>query len=201
MGRQEVFLILHGTGGNAPGHWQHFLARELRAAGKDVRYPRLPRASVPLLKNWMPSLARELAGIDPDSRLTVVAHSRSCILWMHHAAQHAQGPPSVVAERVLLVAPPFHAQEPEGPRLFFPAPLSPEGTANVARRTSIVASDDDEFASFEEAERYAGGLAIPIFKLPSSGHISPAYGYGDWPWVLSWCLSNADLPPEPRYVS
>jgi len=198
MVRQEVFLLLHGTGGNAPGHWQHFLAKELRAAGKVVQYPRLPRAGVPLLKNWMPALAKELEGIEPDSCLTVVTHSRGCILWMHHAAQHVGNAPPIVAERALLVAPPFHAQEPDGPRLFFPAPLSSEGAANVARSTAIVASDDHEFASFVEAERYASGLGVPIYKLPSSGHISPAYGYGDWPWVLNWCLGSSGFPPEPR---
>jgi predicted alpha/beta hydrolase family esterase len=76
--------------------------------------------------------------------------------------------------------------------------LSPGGIANVGKKTWIIASDDDEFSTFEEAEQYASGLDVPIFKLASSGHISPAYGYGDWPWVLEWSLGMADFPPKPR---
>ncbi len=96
MSNKDDFLILHGTGGNAPGHWQDFLAKQLRAGGKNVCYPRLPGAGTPLLDNWMPALEKELDGIDGACRLTVVAHSRSCILWMHYAAQHADTAPKFV---------------------------------------------------------------------------------------------------------
>lgn len=196
MSQADVFLILHGTGGNAPGHWQDYLADALQAAGKDVRYPRLPGADVPRLKNWMPALEAELNSIDTVDRLTVLAHSRSCILWLHYAAAHAETQPRIVADRVLLVAPPYVVAEPDGAQPFFPVSLSAEGIANAARSTAIIASDDDEFAAYEDAEDYASALSIPIYKLTSSGHISPTYGYGEWPWILGWCLGQAGFPPE-----
>jgi len=188
----EVFLILHGTGGNTPGHWQDHLADALRAEGKDVRYPRLPDASTPTLAKWMPALVKAMAGIEVDARLTVVCHSRACILWMHYAEMGAR---RLRAERVLLVAPPYVASEPVSDWMFFPPPLSADGIASAAVSTSIIASDDDEFATVEEASTYAEALSIPIYLLPNSGHISPFYGYGEWPWVVDWCLRLADFPP------
>jgi len=195
VGNDNSFLILHGTGGNAPSHWQEHLAQDLRAAGKDVRYPSLPSPDVPRLAKWLPALKKELAGAGDN--LTVLAHSRSCALWLHYAAEHAIAPPDFVADRVLLVAPPYRVKERRSAHPFFPVPLSAQGVANVARQTTIIASDDDEYASFEEAQHYASTLNIPIYKLPSSGHISPTYGYGNWPWMLQWCLGASDFPPQP----
>jgi len=192
MSDPEVFVILHGSGGNAPGHWQEHLVDALRAEGKDVRYPRLPDPHTPTMDLWMPALVKVMADIDVDARLTVLAHSRSCILWMHYAEA---GVRRLQADRVLLVAPPYMAAEPVSDWMFFPPPLSARGITDAARSTAIIASDDDEFATFEEASTYAEALSIPIYELPGSGHISPFYGYGEWPWVLDWCLRRADFPP------
>jgi predicted alpha/beta hydrolase family esterase len=143
-------------------------------------------------------LRETLAGIPPDANLTVLTHSRGCTLWFHHAAAAAMdnfsGPQ---AARVLLVAPPYrvHENDPSG---FYPAPLNPVGLAAAGRNTAIIASDDDEFTTYEEAAAYAAALSIPIFKLSGAGHISPMFGYGNWPWILNWCLGSADLPPEPK---
>ena len=43
----EVFLILHGWGGNKPAHWQEHLAAKLIEAGADVRYPKMPDPMAP----------------------------------------------------------------------------------------------------------------------------------------------------------
>jgi predicted alpha/beta hydrolase family esterase len=202
MSQSEVFLILHGTGGNATDHWQEHLVDALRAEGKDVRYPELPDASTPLLETWMPALEAELASVDVDARLTVIAHSRGSILWLHYAARslpltrlagHQHYP--VRPERVLLVAPPYYADEPVSDWMFFPPPLSAGGIAVASELTAIIASDDDEYASFDEAAEVASTLNVPIYKLPQSGHISPTYGYGPWPWIVDWALHRADFPP------
>ena len=197
----EVFLVLHGTGGNKPDHWQEHLVRELRELGKDVRYPQMPEPNAPELDPWMAALHRELDAVADDAALTVLAHSRGCILWMHHACMAAAGEKhGPQAERALLVAPPYRTSEisPTPPSKFFPAPLSAEGIAALSRQTAIVASDDDEFSTYEQAEGYAAALGIPIYKLSGAGHISPFYGYGKWPWVVDWCLGGADLPPLPN---
>ena len=38
----DIFLILHGWGGNKPAHWQEHLYNALTDAGKKVHYPKMP---------------------------------------------------------------------------------------------------------------------------------------------------------------
>jgi predicted alpha/beta hydrolase family esterase len=197
---ERVFLILHGRGGNAVDHWQNHLARGLADVGVDVRYPRFPAPDDPDLTDWLHTLREALSQISSDAMLTVVAHSLGSILWMHHAASR-QG---LKADRVLLVAPPYIVQEiplsgqPLGTAKFYPPPMSWEGIAESGRETTIVASDTDDFATFFQTEAYAAALRVPIYKLPVAGHISPYYGYGEWPWVFEWALGRVALPPKPN---
>ncbi|MEO7716489.1 MAG: alpha/beta hydrolase [Capsulimonas sp.] len=197
---ESVFLILHGRGGNAVDHWQNHLARGLTNAGVDVRYPRFPRPEDPDLTDWLHAFRETLNEIPEDARLTVIAHSLGSILWMHHAASR-QG---LQADRVLLAAPPYIVREvplagqPLGTTRFYPPPMDKIGIAAAGRETTIVASDTDDFATFAQTEAYAAALRVPIYKLPGAGHISPFYGYGEWPWVLDWSLGRANFPPFPN---
>jgi predicted alpha/beta hydrolase family esterase len=148
----------------------------------------------------------ELATIatqSPGAALTVLAHSMGSITWMHLAAANgAEG--KQIADRVLLVAPPYilpQAPPPDAPSsvvAFFPPPLVPAAIRAAARQTVLVASDTDDYATFDQSSGYAAQLEVPIHLLKGAGHISPYYGYGEWPWVLEWCLGRADLPPQPK---
>lgn len=196
----DTFLILHGWGGNKPAHWQEHLYAALTAAGASVFYPKMPEPTAPDQAAWLTRLNEELASIGAGKKLTVVCHSLGAINWMHYASLA----PSQVADRVLLVAPPYVIPEippsdaPPGVPGFFPPPLSAEGIARVARETHLIASDSDDYATFEQTKAYADRLNIPIHLLAGAGHISPYWGYGEWPWVIDWCLGRAELPPQPR---
>jgi predicted alpha/beta hydrolase family esterase len=202
----DVFLILHGWGGNKPEHWQEHLVKALEAAGQDVRYPKMPDPMAPRPEAWMAALHEALAAIPADATLTVLAHSLGAINWMRHAAMVGDGAgrPGPQAERVLLVAPPYVVREvppldaPPGAADFFPPPFSQAGIATLSRETVLVATDTDDYATFDQSSAYADKLGIPIEKLAGGGHISPYYGYGAWPWVLDWALRRAALPPQPN---
>ena len=203
----DVFLILHGWGGNKPEHWQEYLAKKLTEAGVDVRYPKMPEPMAPNPQAWMAALHHALGAIPADATLTVLAHSLGAINWMHHAAMSQDAGfvrPGPKADRALLVAPPYVIREippldaPPGAADFFPPPLSSAGIAALASETILVATDTDDYATFDQSSAYAAGLGLEIQKLPGGGHISPYYGYGEWPWVLDWCLRRADLPPLPN---
>lgn len=197
---EDMFLILHGWGGNKPAHWQEHLYGALVAAGKTVHYPKMPDPAAPNLPAWRARLREELAVIGKGSPLTIVCHSLGAITWIHHAASVGEQ----VADRVLLVAPPYIVPEippsdaPPGVSRFFPPPMSPEGIARAARETHLVASDTDDYATFEQTKAYSDRLQIPLHLLKGAGHISPYWGYGEWPWVLDWCLRRAELPPLPN---
>ncbi len=200
----NAFLLLHGWGGNKPGHWQEHLARELAVAGHDVHYPKMSDPLNPEPQAWMDMLHTALSAIPADAELTVLTHSLGAINWMHHAAM-AQGMgesrPGPQAARVLLVAPPYVIREIPpldlaGAAQFFPPPLDKAGMALVSRETILVASDTDDYATFDQSSAYADGLGIAPQKLAGAGHISPYYGYGAWPWALDWALGRAFLPPQ-----
>ena len=200
---QDTFLILHGWGGNKPAHWQEHLASALRETGANVIYPMMPDPTAPDLEAWQAALQ---AALEEDAAmgkpLTVVCHSLGAINWLHYAAKY--GGELRLADRVLLVAPPYVIPEipptdaPPAVSAFFPPPLSAEGVAGLSYETSIIATDSDDYATFEQTRAYADRLQIPIYMLAGAGHISPYWGYGSWPWVLAWCVGEAEFPPQPR---
>lgn len=202
----DMFLILHGWGGNKPEHWQEHLARGLGEAGMDVRYPKMPNPMAPNPDAWMEALHQALGEVSKDAALTVLAHSLGAINWMRHAAMSQQPGftmPGPRAARVLLVAPPYVVPaipplDLAGAAGFFPPPLSPEGIRAVAGETVLVASDTDDYATFDQSSAYAHGLGVDIHKLSGAGHISPFYGYGKWPWAFEWATGRASLPPLPN---
>lgn len=204
----DVFLILHGWGGNKPEHWQEHLYRKLTEAGAKVHYPKMPEPTAPRLAAWLSRVNEEFAEIQqqtPNAPLTVLTHSLGSITWMHLTAQRGAAAPAL-ADRVLLIAPPYVL--PQAPPVdapptvteFFPPPFDPAAIQAAARETVLIASDTDDYATYDQSGGYAAKLGVPIQLLKGAGHISPYYGYGEWPWVLEWCLRRADLPPQPRPV-
>jgi predicted alpha/beta hydrolase family esterase len=202
----RVFLILHGWGGNKPEHWQEHLYTQLTQAGALVHYPQMPTPETPELSAWLACLRRELGIIArhySELPLTVLAHSLGCISWMHLVGGIAAAPDHL-ADRVLLVAPPYilpQAPPPDAPETinqFFPPPLYQSAMHTVARETVLIASDNDDYATWDQSCGYAAALNEPIHCLKGAGHISPYYGYGEWPWVFDWCVGKADFPPQPN---
>ena len=190
-------LILHGWSGNKPEHWQEHLAATLTNAGQTVHYPKLPEPTAPNLELWIAGQEAAFAAAgDPDS-LTVVCHSLGAITYLHVAARAGRK----LAERVLLVAPPYVVpgippwSAPATVDMFFPPPLSAAAIAQAATTTHLVGGNDDDYATWEQMETYAKRLEIASTMLTGAGHISPYWGYGKWDWVENWCLGTANLPP------
>ncbi|HLI47091.1 MAG TPA: alpha/beta fold hydrolase [Chthonomonas sp.] len=202
----RVVLILHGWGGNAPEHWQEHLYERLTAEQVPVYYPEMPNPSAPDLNAWLNAIRREIGMIRDHHEgepLTVVAHSLGCIAWIHLVSSCGTDA-EPIAERVLLVAPPYimpqapPTEAPVGVSSFYPLPIYPGVLHAVCPLTVLIASNNDDYATFDQSAGLAQALGIPIYKLESAGHISPYYGYGKWPWVEEWCLGRAELPPQPR---
>ena len=193
-------LILHGWGGNKPEHWQEHLAKALATEGVELHYPKMPEPMAPNLAAWQSALHDALMQVRVGPPLTVVCHSLGSINWIHYVTTVNER----IAERVLLVAPPYVMPEipptdaPPGVSTFFPPPMDAEAVRRAAGETHIIASNDDDYSTFEQSKAYADRLGIPIHLLQGAGHISPYWGYGEWPWVLDWCMGSAELPPQPK---
>ncbi|RYE65606.1 MAG: hypothetical protein EOO81_12480, partial [Oxalobacteraceae bacterium] len=66
---EDIYLILHGWGGNKPAHWQEHLYTALTEAGKTVHYPKMPEPTAPNKEAWLARLAEEFAAIDASKPL------------------------------------------------------------------------------------------------------------------------------------
>ncbi len=196
----NTILIFHGWGGNKPEHWQERLFETLTAQGVDVRSPKMPTPTAPEPSAWIAAQEAALAEIADPATLTIVTHSLGAITYLHVAARATRP----LADQVLLVAPPYVVpgippwSAPTTVDAFFPPPLDKDAVARAARETVLVGGNDDDYATWEQMETYAKRLEIPAFALTGAGHISPYWGYGEWPWVTDWSLGKAELPPQPN---
>jgi predicted alpha/beta hydrolase family esterase len=176
-------VILHGWQGSGPDHWQTWLAEQLRAAGRAVRYPDLPDADEPSLQPWLAALREALDGL-PDDGYDVAAHSLGALLWLHHVATPNDSPR---AARVALVAPPAPATPIPELSEFFPVPLDIDVVRHAADGTVLVGGDDDPYTPEGTAAAYGRPLKMPTTIIAGGGHINSESGYGEWPAMLDWC--------------
>jgi len=196
----DTIFILHGWGGNKPAHWQEWLAVELEKAGIDVHYPKMPDPGAPKLAAWLAAMHEAVQAIPDAENVSILCHSLGAITWMHYSTALNRR----VADRVLLVAPPYvshdlpPADTPPGIEGFFPPPLDADAIARAARETAIIFGEGDCYGTEDQLKAYADRLAVPMHMLAGAGHVSPYWGYGEWPWVRDWCLRRAALPPVPR---
>jgi predicted alpha/beta hydrolase family esterase len=181
------FLVLHGWENHRPPeHWQWWLVDQLRGRGEQVLYPQLPSPDTPALEDWLAVLEGEWRQMGIGERV-VVAHSLSCLLWLHAAARGMVDPP---ADRVLLVAPPSPAATASYPEIAgFLAPREP-ATVRASSRTAVrlVASERDGYSTEGTAhEVYGEPLGLDSEVLVGAGHLTIDDGFGPWPAVLAWC--------------
>lgn len=180
------FLILPGWGGSGPEHWQTWLAQRLTAAGETVFYPALPDVDNPVLDIWLEALQTVLASM-PGAPV-VVCHSLAVLLWLHYA----QTREPVMADRLLLVAPPGPAANTPQVATFFPPPIDPAALQRSAWDILLVCTDADPFCPERAVDYYGRPLGIRSYVLPpEAGHINVAAGYGPWPWADQWCRGAA----------
>lgn len=185
------FLVLHGWENHRPvEHWQWWLVDRLRADGEQVLYPQLPSPDTPRLDEWLDVLAAEWLQMGDGERV-VVAHSLSCLLWLHAAARDLVTPP---AARVLLVAPPSPQVTAGTPAMAGYAPPLDARSLHASSRTPIrlVGSDADPYSREGTNEQvYGGPLDLDAETLPGAGHLAVEDGFGPWPAVLAWCRNPA----------
>ena len=189
----RTFLILHGVNGSGLGHWQTLLAQHLRQRGETVFYPELSGKEEPDLRVWLKELREHIAAVPDVANLTVVCHSLSCILWLHHAQDRSFAP----VGRAILVAPPGPSIVEEFRPTFHPVPMDAENLHRSARHLLLVCTNGDPRCPEKAALCYGRELAVDTVLLPDEAeHINSASGFGEWPGMAALCLApglNANL--------
>lgn len=171
--QDATILIIPGLGNSGPDHWQSRWEAKLSSARRVV----LPDWDHPKAADWTARIAEEVSAAEKP--VILVAHSLGVIAAVR-AAQilAAKGGGNKIAGG-FFVAPPADrvmeehtAIDPE----FVPAPTAPLTFPSV-----VVASRDDPFSTYREAEDMAYAWGAAIADAGFSGHINVASGHGPWP--------------------
>jgi hypothetical protein len=175
-----MIVIVHGYDGSGPGHWQRWLADELRQRQLPVLFPDLPEPVAPQKDRWVAALADVVSSVPPP--VTLVCHSLGCWAVDHLFTERGL----VGVQAVLLVAPPSPYLLFEPVDSFFPPPCRRDVWAPIAARTLLVGSDNDDVTTPEEIDGIAKTLGIRSHIIPGGRHINIDSGHGPWPFALEW---------------
>lgn len=168
----DIFII-PGLGNSGPDHWQSRWEAKLSSARRVVQAD----WEHPEVGDWTGRIAEAVGAATKP--VILIAHSLGVIAAVHAvqnlAGQEGDGkiaggffvaPPSerVIAEHAAI-----------DPR-FAPVPTAPLRFPSV-----LVASRDDPFSTYAEAEDMAYAWGAALADAGFSGHINMASGHGPWP--------------------
>lgn len=161
-------IIVPGLGGGTPEHWYHRWAQKLPTA----RVASQADWHRPTRGDWTRHLVDAVKATSRPAIL--IGHSLGVLTIAHAAsriAEHTVGaflvaPPSAEGLRRIEAVDPAFAEIPMD-TLPFPAVL--------------IASRDDDYASFEESRKLAEAWGAELVDAGASGHLNDDSGHGPWP--------------------
>ena len=165
-------LFVPGLGNSGPEHWQTRWEKKLstgrRVAQKDWERPKL--------KDWMARLIEEVVRSQAAKRPAVlIAHSLGSLAVVHAAPLLAPGQ----IAGAYLITPPSDAAVAALPEIdpgFVPVPMTALPFSSV-----LVASRNDPYGSFADAEAKAQAWGSTLVDAGDAGHINTESGHGPWP--------------------
>lgn len=165
------FIILPGSGGSGPAHWQS----RWESANRAMRRFQPSNWDLPDFTDWLAAL--EAAVIAAPEPPVLVAHSLSCLL-IAHWQKISQRP--VKAAMLVGVPDPASAVFPAYGMAFANIP---QGKLRFA--SLVVASTNDPYGSQEYAQDRASQWGSSLAVIGPFGHINADSGLGDWPEGLA----------------
>jgi len=164
----DHFLILPGWQNSGPQHWQSLW--QTRFGYQRVEQHDWMR---PLRGDWIARL--EDVVLSADQPVVLVAHSLGCQLvaaWAAHSSNTRR------VKAALLVAPGDPERDELRPVLTSWAPAVMQA---LPFPSTLVASTNDPYCSFERACGFASAWGAGLVTLGAMGHINADSGLGDWP--------------------
>ena len=177
-------VIVPGVAGSEAHHWQTWLENQMpncsRVQQNDWNHP--------VLHEWVQQFVRTVAPL--TSPVQIVAHSFGCLTTM--AALHMYPELNQNIKQVLLVAPAN------------PARFGDNGFARDSHNhyadffhhivpqapTKMLISENDPWLEFNDAKRLARAWQIKPINLGRVGHINVASGFGPFPQILDYLISE-----------
>ncbi|OKH86490.1 alpha/beta hydrolase [Thalassospira sp. TSL5-1] len=173
---QNPIVILPGIGGSGDDHWQSIWEGRWRAENRKVVRLSPPNWDEPGLEDWLVALDDALKHIGEEPAV-LVAHSLSCLLVAHWAAQRADKASDQVLGAFLVAVP-----DPDGPAF----PSQAASFQSVPRdplpfATLLVGSQNDPYGAVDYVKRCAQDWRAACVMAGALGHINTASNLGDWP--------------------
>jgi uncharacterized protein len=168
----HTILLLPGWHGNGPDHWQTHWAQQHPATKVEQS-----DWMKPLRGDWLIQLEEAVLAATQatNSKVVLVAHSLGCVLVAAWAA-HSQNTHRVHA--ALLVAP---ADVECAPLLHQLPTWQPIALQPLPFASRVLASQNDEFCSFDRATALAQHWGSNLVDMGRTGHINSQSQLGAWP--------------------
>lgn len=185
-------LIVPGVGGSEVQHWQSWLQQQLVSSSR-VQQKYWDR---PVLSEWVSQFVKTVAEI--KSPIQIVAHSFGCLTSVAALAEHPELKAKV--KNLVLVAP-------ANPARFGESGFARHSLTdykqyfyqlNIDVPTTLLISENDPWLNYVDALQLAQAWQLTPINLGPVGHVNVASGYGPFPEIFNYLLSEKKRQPVAR---
>ena len=192
-------VIVPGVGGSEHDHWQSWLQRQLKSCSRVQQQD----WNKPVLHAWVEQFVKTVQAIQEP--IQIVAHSFGCLTTVAALAQHPELNQKI--KNLVLVAPAN------------PARFGDDGFARESQNdyqqyfqqlklqvpTQMIISENDPWLNFQDALQLAKAWKIRPKNLGQVGHINVASGFGPFPEIYDFLISenvlkNISFYNESKYL-
>ena len=192
-------VIVPGVGGSEHDHWQSWLQRQLKSCSRVQQQD----WNKPILHEWVEQFIKKVQSIQEP--IQIVAHSFGCLTTVAALAQHPELNQNI--KNLVLVAP-------ANPARFGDAGFARESQNDYQQYfhqlklqvpTQMIISENDPWLNFQDALQLAKAWKIKPKNLGQVGHINVASGFGPFPEIYDFLISenvlkNISFYNESKYL-
>lgn len=192
-------VIVPGVGGSEHDHWQSWLQRQLKSCSRVQQQD----WNKPVLHAWVEQFVKTVQAIQEP--IQIVAHSFGCLTTVAALAQHPELNQNI--KNLVLVAP-------ANPARFGDAGFARESQNDYQQYfhqlklqapTQMIISENDPWLNFQDALQLAKAWKIRPKNLGQVGHINVASGFGPFPEIYDFLISenvlkNISFYNESKYL-
>ena len=192
-------VIVPGVGGSEHDHWQSWLQRQLKSCSRVQQQD----WNKPVLHAWVEQFVKTVQAIQEP--IQIVAHSFGCLTTVAALAQHPELNQNI--KNLVLVAP-------ANPARFGDAGFARDSQNDYQQyfhqlklqvRTQMIISENDPWLNFQDALQLAKAWKIRPKNLGQVGHINVASGFGPFPEIYDFLISenvlkNISFYNESKYL-
>ncbi|MFQ6276962.1 alpha/beta fold hydrolase [Acinetobacter johnsonii] len=192
-------VIVPGVGGSEHDHWQSWLQRQLKSCSRVQQQD----WNKPVLHAWVEQFVKTVQAIQEP--IQIVAHSFGCLTTVAALAQHPELNQKI--KNLVLVAP-------ANPARFGDAGFARDSQNDYQQYfhqlklqvpTQMIISENDPWLNFQDALQLAKAWKIRPKNLGQVGHINVASGFGPFPEIYDFLISenvlkNISFYNESKYL-